>query len=281
MKEAELSSALVRFGVTKQEADLFVLLSKVRNSGAGGVSGREIAGLSKGGRVRTYQVLQRLAGLGLVEVEPGRPKRYLAVSPEVGVRRLLSIQESRVTELSHLEEEVAVSLSKSSPISMGEAESGSKEKWNATVVHGVSGIQTIARKAMADQDLRLIVNDESEGHVFTTVRYMSRKPRSARVIFATSNKRQRGFGASKVEVEGYPYRIKIFHGDLPTIVLSQSQCLLVFYASRRFRPKPLSPVTVSTGPSDCIVVDSPKFIAQMGEVFEAFWKAAEFRPAPP
>lgn len=274
MKEEQLHSALVGFGVTKQEAELFILLSRVRNSGAGGVSGSAIAALSKAGRVRTYQVLQRLAGQGLVDVEPGRPKRYVAVSPEVAVRRLLSIQESRVTELSHLEEEVAASLAKSPPVAIGEKESRLQERRNAAVIHGVSGIQALARKAMKDQDLRLMVNDESEAHIFTTVRYMPTKPKSARVIFATTNPHQKAFGAKEVEVEGFSYRIKVFHGDLPTVVLTPSQCLLVFYASRRFRPKPLSPVTVRTGPSDCIVVDSPKFVAQMGDVFETFWKAA-------
>jgi hypothetical protein len=275
MKDSDLPSQLVRFGLTRQEADLFVLLSRIRNSGSGGVSGSGIAALAMGERVRTYQILQRLADLGLVQVEPGRPKRYAAVSPQVGIRRLIALQETRLTELSLMEAEVAEGLRTSSPVSADEGEGEGKEKWNATLLHGISNIQTMARRAMEGQDLRIIVNDESEDHVFTTVRYMSRKPRSARVIFATTDKRQKTFEPAGIKIGGYTYRIRVFHGELPTIVLTGRECLMLFYASRSYRPKPLSPLTTRTVASDCILVDSPRFVAQAETIFEAFWNASE------
>jgi hypothetical protein len=274
VKEEELPSLLMAFGLTRQEADLFVLLSRVRNSGSGGASGSVVAGLFKSGRVRTYQVLQHLTELGLVDVEPGRPKRYSAVAAETAVRRLLALQENKVTELSHLEREVAETLGRAPPLSAGKGEAEAKGEWSAHVLHGISNIQTLARRAMEDKDLRIMVNDQSEDHVFTTVRYMSRKPRSARVIFTTTSPSQKGFESPKQEIEGYTYNIRLLRMDLPTVILARDQCLLLFYTSRRYRPKPLSPITVRTVPSDCIVVDSPTFISQMEQVFEVFWKMA-------
>jgi sugar-specific transcriptional regulator TrmB len=275
MPESELSSQLLRFGVTKQEADLFILLNRIRNSGAPGVTGRRAADLAKTGRVRAYQILQHLADLGLVQVEPGRPKRYVALTPQVGIRRLVALQESKLTELSLLEAEVADGLLKVPPIrSEAVAEEG-KERGSTTLLHGISNIQTVARRAMEGQDLRVVVNEESEDHITTTVRYMPRKPNSARVIFATTNKEQKGFGQAEVEIGGYTYKIKVYHGELPTFVLTKSQCLLFFYTSRRYRRKPLSPMTVATVASDCILVDSPKFVSQMETIFERFWKISE------
>jgi sugar-specific transcriptional regulator TrmB len=275
MPDSELSSQLVRFGVTKQEADLFILLNRIRNSGAPGVTGRRVADLAKTGRVRAYQLLQHLADLGLVQVEPGRPKRYTALTPQVGMRRLVALQETRLTELSLMEAEVAEGLLKVAPIRSEVVEEESKKKGITALLHGISNIQTVARTAMEGQDLRVVVNEESEDHITTTVRYMPRKPNSARVIFATTNKEQRGFESTEMEIGGYTYKIKVYHGELPTFVLTKSQCLLFFYTSRRYRPKPLSPMTVATVASDCMLVDSPKFVAQMESIFERFWKVSE------
>jgi len=275
MPDSELSSRLVSFGLTKQEAEVFILLNRIRNSGATGVTGGGAAELTRVGRVRTYQILQRLAGLGLVEVEPGRPRRYAAVTPQVGMRTLVALQETRLTELSLMEAEISEKLSKAIPVKTEPLGDGKNEKGSTTLLRGVSNIQTAARRAMEGRELRIVVNEESEGHITTTVRYMSQKPKSARVIFATVNEEQRGFKSSELEIGGYTYKIKVFHGELPTVVLTQDQCLFFIYASRRFRPKPLSPTTVSTAVSECIAVENPRFVAQMETVYERFWKVSE------
>jgi len=275
MPDSELSSQLVSFGLTRQEAEVFVLLNRVRNSGATGVTGGSAAELTRLGRVRTYQILQRLAGLGLVEVEPGRPRRYATVAPQVGMRRLVALQETRLTDLSLMEAEVSERLSKASPIRTEPLGDERKEKASTTLLRGISNIQTVARRAMEGQELRIVLNEDSEDHITTTVRYMSHKPRSARVIFATANREQRAFESPELEIGGYTYRVRVFHGELPTVVITRNQCLFFVYATRRRRPKPLSPVTVSTVVSDCVTVENPRFVAQMGTVYESFWKASK------
>jgi hypothetical protein len=276
MPDNELSSRLVSFGLTKQEAELFVLLNRVRNSGAAGVTGGGAAELTKLGRVRTYQILQHLASLGLVEVEPGRPKRYAAVIPQVGMRRLVALEESRLTDLSLLESQVSEELSKAPPIRTGLHGGEEKENKEGTMLlRGVSNIQTAARRAMEGQDLRIAVNEDSEDHVTTTVRYMSHKPRSVRIIFATRNEEVNGFGSSEVEIGGYTYEGRIFRGELPTFVLARNQCLFFTYATQRRRLKPLSPMNAKTIVSECIAVKDTKFVAQMGGVYERFWEASK------
>jgi hypothetical protein len=271
MEERELVSQLTRFGVTAQEAAILVLLVRIRNSGAGGVTGSSLAELSGLGRVRTYQILQRLANLGLVEVDFARPKRYEAVVPQVLVRRLLATQESRLTELTHIEEDVARALIGAAPLKadLGPAE---KEKSNVVLLHGLSSIQSLARSAMENQDLRMIVNDESEGHLFTTIEHMARKPNSAKVIFATLNEEQKPFKGNRAEIGGYRYNIKLYRGELSTMVITQKRCLMLFYISQKYRPKPLSPRTVRTVVSECVLIDNAKYVGQAETIFERFWK---------
>jgi sugar-specific transcriptional regulator TrmB len=271
MDEKELISQLTKFGVTSQEAAVLLLLVRIRNSGAGGMTGNSLSELSKLGRVRTYQVLQRLADMGLVEVDFGRPKRYAAVIPQIVVRRLLAVHESKLTELTHIEEDVAKALIGATPLNVDAGPEG-KERSNVVMLHGLSSIQSLVRSVTEGQDLRMIVNDESEGHLFTTIEHMSRRPKSAKVIFATLNEEQEGFEGNRVEIGGYRYRIKLYRGELPTMVITQKQCLMLFYASQRYRPKPLSPVTVRTVVSECLMIDNAKYVSQVETIFEKFWR---------
>src|SRR5271157_2280831 len=270
MREVELSSELVRFGVTSQEADLFVLLTRVRNAGAGGVTGSELARMANAGRVRTYQILDRLVGFGLVQVELGRPKRYSAENPRTAVRRLLALHESKLTELSHAEEKVAEALAEAAPLGV-KKEPDSKGKAKVAVLRGISAIQSLLRKAMEDRDLRAVVNDESEDHVFTTIGYMARKPKSVRVVFATMDEKREPFEGGRVEISGYRYKIRLVKGALPTMLLNGQQCMMLFYESERYRPKPLSPVTVRTVVSSCVVIEGAGYVSQMEAVYDRFW----------
>jgi sugar-specific transcriptional regulator TrmB len=274
VKEAELAAELMKFGVTKQEADLFLLLTRVRNAGPKGVTGNELSELGGIGRVRTYQLLDGLVDLGIVQVEVGRPKRYLAEDPQTAVRRLVALQESRLDELSHAEEAVAEGLANATPLAprelRPEKEGGSK----VAVLHGISMIHSLLRRAMQGRKLRVVVNDESEDHVFTTVRYMTRKPKSVEVIFATTEEKREPFQGGKIEIDGYTYKIRLFKGDLPTIVLNGEQCIMLFYESQRYRPKPLSPVTVRTVVSSCVVIEGAKQVGQMETTYEKLWNLA-------
>ena len=95
--------SLARFGLSKDEASLFLMLSRVNKNETYWMKGLDISQLSMKSRVRTYQILQGLVSQGLVKVDLSRPKKYSAVSPQVALRRLISTQESKLSELSHLE----------------------------------------------------------------------------------------------------------------------------------------------------------------------------------
>jgi hypothetical protein len=270
MKEGELAAELAKFGLTKQEADLFLVLARVRNASPEGVTGHEVSELAGVNRVRTYQLLDRLVDFGIVQVEFGRPKRYAAEDPPTVARRLVSLQESRLDELSHAEAAVADALANALPLvvkSRAEKAAGSR----VAVLHGISTIQGVLRRAMQDRDLRIIVNDESEGHIFNTIRYMIRKPKSAKVIFATNDSTRKFFEGNRVEIDGYSYRIKLFRGNLPTIILNGEQCIILFHGSQRYRPKPLSPPSVRTVVSSCVVIEGTKEMGQLDAVYEGLW----------
>jgi sugar-specific transcriptional regulator TrmB len=274
MKEGELSSELIRFGVTKQEADLFLLLSRVRNSGSEGATGNELAELAELKRVRTYQVLDRLVDLGIVRVESGRPKRYSAENPQTAVRRLVALHESRLNELSLAEEELAEALSEAAPVVVRREGKSREGASKIAVLHGISAIQGLLRRTMESKDLRVIVNDESEGNIFTTIKYMNKKPRSVRMIFASRENRE-AFEGERTDVEGYKYRIRLFRGDLPTVVLNGEYAMLLFFESQRYRPRPLSAVTVRTVVSSCVVIEGSKHVNQIETMFGKLWDLSE------
>jgi sugar-specific transcriptional regulator TrmB len=275
MRESELATELAKFGVTRQEANLFLLLAKVRNAGPEGVTGSELAELAGINRVRTYQLLDRLVDLGIVQVEFGRPKRYLAENPQTAVRRLVALQESRLNELSHAEEEVAAALAEAAPVAAERERPEKRGGSKVAVLHGIPTIQGLLRSAMEGRDVRVLVNDESEDHLFTTVRYMTRKPRSVRVVFATMDETREPFERGRVEIDGYKYRIRLFRGDLPTVVLNGEHAMMLFYESQRYRPKPLAAITVRTTVSACVVIEGTKQVGQLETVYEKLWDLAK------
>ena len=270
MDEKELASQLARFGLTAQEARLLVLLARVQNSGAAGLTGSAVAELSGLNRVRAYQLLQRLADIGLVEVNFGRPKRYAATNAQTLVRRLVAVHESKLTELTHLEEDVAQALIKASPLKV-ELDSNQGGESKVTLLRGLSNIQSLARRVMESRNLHIVVNDESEDHIFTTIKYMSKKPSSAKVIFASLNRDQESFEGNRVEIGGYSYEIRLYRGELPTMVVTPERCLMFFYVSQPYRPRPLSPRTVRTVVSECVVVDNARDVRQVETVFQSLW----------
>ena len=272
MNEKELATQLTRFGVTPQEANILVLLVRIRNSGAGGVTGGALAELSKLNRIRTYQILQRLADLGLVEVDFRRPKRYSAAIPQTLVRRLVAIHESKLTELTHIEQGVAQALIEASPLKANVDKAVSKS--NAVLLHGLSNIQNLARKVMENQELRVVMNDESEQHLLTTIRYLARKPSSAKVLFATANPNQERIEGGPLGLGGYPAEVRVFRGELPTMVITGKECLMFFYGSQERRPKPFSQRTLRTVVSECLFTEDATHARRMRTLFESLWKAS-------
>jgi sugar-specific transcriptional regulator TrmB len=270
LDEKLLVTELVKFGITEQEADLFVLLSRVRTGGKEWIAASDIYKATNRDRVRVYQLLQRLLKLGLVEASLSRPKKYSVVSPQTSIRRLLAIHETRLTELSHLEEDVVtdllhlpafrIDLEKESPVR--------KETPGILYLHGLPNVQSELRKMMEGQDLSIVINDESYKHIMSTVGYLKQKPRSARVIVAMDEKplkrrmRESHFGRLTVASSSE---------ELPTFVLTAAQCALLFYSVKQFKKRTLSESVESASVSDAIVVESKRYVKQMHRMFDQLW----------
>ena len=271
--EKNLVAELVRFGITEQEADLFVLMSKIRQGGRAWVAASEVYKIAGKDRVRVYQLLQRLLKLGLVETSFGRPKKYSPASPQTAIRRLMAIHELRLTELSHLEEQVVSSLRGISPlkVNVGERSEAQKQRPDIIYLQGLPNVQSELRKIMENQNLSLIVNDESYSHMINTIRYLNQKPKSTRLIVATPEENL----GRRVRLTGLRrLRVARFTDQLPTFVLTDDECAFLFYSVRHYRPRPLSQPKVSSSVSDSIVVESRRYVNQMRGLFDALWNSA-------
>jgi sugar-specific transcriptional regulator TrmB len=276
LDEEQLVSELVKFGITEQEADLFVLLSRVRTGGKEWIAASDIYKATNRDRVRVYQLLQRLLKLGLVEASLSRPKKYSVVSPQTSLRRLLAIHETRLTELSHLEEGVVNDLLHlpALRIDLEKESTVRKDTSGILYLHGLPNVQAELRKIMEGQNLSMVINDESYKHILNTVGYLTHKPRSARIIVAMTEKplrrrmRESNFGRLTVAS---------LSEELPTFVLTDSQCALLFYSVKQYKKRALSENVESASVSDSIVVESKRYVKQMHRMFDQLWEFATKR----
>ena len=267
-----MTNYLTQFGLSKDEALIFVLLSRVSKKNTIWLKASDISKQSKKGRVRTYQILQRLLTLGLVNVDLSRPKKYSTVSPQVALRRLLSIQESKLTELSHLENEAIESLLNLNPISVESiiGEEVDKSKSLVSLLQGLANIQTALREVISGAEVSISINDDSVEHIFTMLNFISEKPKSARVIYSTlkSSIPKHYLSLSK-EIELYWRR-----GGSPTFIVAKDVTMFLFYSKTGVRKKLLSPeVTVNTA-SQLTLVDSETYADQMRNIFEMMLRSS-------
>ena len=68
--------SLMKLGLTEYEARIYVVLSKM-----GPRNASEISFLGKVPRLKTYGAIRGLESKGLLRIVPGKPERYMAVSP--------------------------------------------------------------------------------------------------------------------------------------------------------------------------------------------------------
>ena len=101
------ASPLVNLGLTGYEASAYLALTR-----RGRATGAEVARLAGLPRQRVYDVLNGLVARGVASVEPGRPARYAALSPEEAVGALL---DARRAELTELEREAADAIARLTP----------------------------------------------------------------------------------------------------------------------------------------------------------------------
>jgi sugar-specific transcriptional regulator TrmB len=85
---------LVELGLTSYEASAYLAMTRRRSATA-----PEIARLSQLPRQRVYDVLESLVARGLASASPGRPARYIAVSPGDAVDALLATHRERLEQL--------------------------------------------------------------------------------------------------------------------------------------------------------------------------------------
>jgi sugar-specific transcriptional regulator TrmB len=87
---------LLSLGLTGYEASAYVALTR-----RGRATGAEVARIAGLPRQRIYDVLDGLVGRGLAAVEPGRPARYTALSPEDAVGALLAEHRASLERMQH------------------------------------------------------------------------------------------------------------------------------------------------------------------------------------
>jgi len=229
LNDEELTRTLLRFGITRQEAEVFLLLSKVKKGGIDWIGGRDAASLAHQSRVRTYQVLERLAELGLVSTDFSRPKKYSAIAPQVAVRRLMGIHEARLTELSHLEGEVVEGLLKLEPPELGSIREEEDEgRTNVVLLRGLPNIQNALRKVMECKELAMTLNQESSAHLLSTLAYLSEKPKRLILLLSREVSRRQ---LSRVGLTSNA-EVAQFRGELPTIVMTDRHCLFLHYSTK-------------------------------------------------
>jgi sugar-specific transcriptional regulator TrmB len=275
---SDLGSTLVKFGITNQEADLFLILTRIKKGGAEWTTGSDVAKSVGKDRIRTYQLLQRLLKLGLVQSSySSRPKMYSAVEPSVAVRHLMSIHEAKLTQLSHIEHKVTEALLNVSPLEVQLSRQDSQEAFdvmssNVILVHGLPNIQILLKKMMSGQKkVYLVANDESHNHVFATLGIIAPPPYQIKIIISSSKGRKHLprsiVGRLNCEVVNTPIR-------LPTIILTPNQYVLLFYSFAKYKKSVLSAVNVRPRVSDCLLVKHKNSIEQMQQMYQVCWQAA-------
>lgn len=272
-REEPVLELLTKFGLSNDEAAIFVLLSRVNKKQPNWLKGSDISKLSKKGRVRTYQILQRLQSLGLINVNLSRPKKYSTVSPQTVFRRLLSIEESRLTELSHLESDAIDSLRDLPPVSVESVLGKEEEKGKSMVslLQGLANIQIALRDALAGSDVLIAINEESAVHIFTVLNFISETPKSSRVIFSTQKgsipKRYSLIARSAKGVE-----LHVRAGSSPTFIVTRDIVMFLFYTKTSSKKRLLSPeITVNTA-SQLTLIESESYASQVRSVFDLMLK---------
>jgi len=122
----EIKLALKRFGLTENEAEVYLLLLKLGNAQAS-----EVAQKTNIHRINVYDILKRLQERGLVSfVVMGKRKQYEAINP----KRILEIEEERKKEIESI-----------IPDLLKQRELG-KEPQEVTVFKNKQGIKNITRE---------------------------------------------------------------------------------------------------------------------------------------
>lgn len=232
---------LVRFGMTNQEADLFLLLTRIKKGGRDWLTGSDIAKAIGKDRVRTYQLLHRLLQIGIVQSNyASRPKMYSVVAPAVALRRLMSIHEAKLTQLSHFEQNATEALLNISPLNIesskqqhDEPSDSSNIIANVILLHGLPNIQMQLKKVLSgEKEACLMINDESRNHILATLRLIRPVPNSIKILVSSNKSMKLGLGDIKKRFNCDIVSIPI---HLPTVIITSDQYVLLFYSVTKYR----------------------------------------------
>jgi len=100
--------SLMKLGLTEYEARIYVVLTKM-----GPRNASEISFLGKVPRPKTYGAIRGLESKGLLRIVPGKPERYMAVSPNDVLIPLVEKLNKETTECVQVVENLAMAFESS------------------------------------------------------------------------------------------------------------------------------------------------------------------------
>src|SRR2546427_9573065 len=100
--------SLMKLGLTEYEARIYVVLVKM-----GPRNASEISFLGKVPRPKTYGAIRGLESKGLLRIVPGKPERYMAVSPNDVLVPLVDKLNKETTECVNVVENLAMAFESS------------------------------------------------------------------------------------------------------------------------------------------------------------------------
>ncbi len=117
---------LYEAGLTTYDAKVFITIVK-----SGPLSALEASKLSNVPYPKVYQSLKRLMEMGWIRAEEGRPKKYIALSPEVILERYRAMEGNKVKLFEDFVKEEIVPFYEAG---------GSRERFNVWLVRGRKGV---------------------------------------------------------------------------------------------------------------------------------------------
>jgi sugar-specific transcriptional regulator TrmB len=271
-----LAERMGEFGLSYDEASLFILLTRLRKSGVDWITGKELAKIANRDRVRVYQILQKLEEIGMVRADFARPTGYSAVQPETAIERLISIHEAKLTQLNNYRTDLKEALKEADPITAIPLPLGNEgqNKPAMSMSHGVSGIQHLIRDSLTGSSLRIISNSDSTDYILSTIEHAVEPPKHIKVLFSGNGANppetlltMRGTKLANLEASYIP-------GHLPTFVLTDNQVLILFYSIEKYKPKPLSSFKSRILMLHALVVSDKLYVEEMHHLFDTLWRVS-------
>ncbi len=271
----EIIERLSEFGLSYDEASIFMLLTRIKKAGVDWISGRELAKIAKRDRVRVYQILQKLVVFGLLHADFGRPTGYSVVTPEVAIEKLVAVHEAKLKQLNSYQAELKDALKKADPIRVVTKTSGGEDQNRPamSMFHGVSAIRHLIWSSANANSLQIIANSESANFILSTIRRATVAPKSCKILLSGESANPSD-ALDLQNMKGIDFEASYMKGHLPTFILTDNQILILFYSTEKYKPKPLSTITSRLIMLHALVVDDKIYVEEMHELFNTLWQVS-------